>query len=132
MGDIRRLRSSAIWLVLIVAVIALWFLVVNDNDSTTNKDFSAVAAEIQNGTVEKLTIGEDSNTVRVEYVDPDTNDAKSILPGNTTIYEALEAYGVDVSSAPPIDVKAASRWGSWLGALGFLLPTVFLIGIFLF
>ena len=64
MGDIRRLRSSAIWLVLIVAVIALWFLVVNDNDSTTNKDFSAVAADIQNGTVEKLTIGEDSNTVQ--------------------------------------------------------------------
>ena len=132
MGDIRRLRSSAIWLVLIVAVIALWFLVVNDNDSTTNKDFSAVAADIQDGTVQKLTIGEDSNTVRVEYIDPDTNDAKSILPGNTTIYEALEAYGVDVSAAPPIDVKAASRWGSWLGALGFLLPTLFLIGIFLF
>jgi hypothetical protein len=70
MGDIRRLRSSAIWLVLIVAVIALWFLVVNDNDSTTNKDFSAVAADIQDGTVQKLTIGEDSNTVRVQYIDP--------------------------------------------------------------
>ncbi len=132
MGDIRRLRSSAIWLVLIVAVIALWFLVVNDNDSTTNKDFSAVAADIQSGLVQKLTIGEDSNTVQVAYIDPDTKDAKSILPGNTTIYEALDAYGVDIAEAPPIDVKAASRWGSWLGALGFLLPTLFLVGIFLF
>ncbi len=132
MGDIRRLRSSAIWLVLIVAVIALWFLVVNDNDSTTNKDFSAVAADIQAGSVQKLSIGENSNTVLVEYIDPDTNDAKSILPGNTTIFEALEAYGIDVSTAPPIDVQAASRWGSWLGALGFLLPVLFLVGIFLF
>ena len=132
MGDIRRLRSSAIWLVLIVAVIALWFLVVNDDESTTNKDFSAVAADIQAGSVQKLTIGEDSNTVRVEYIDPDTNDAKSILPGNTTIFEALDAYGIDVAAAPPIDVKPASRWGSWLGALGFLLPVLFLIGIFVF
>jgi cell division protease FtsH len=132
MSDIRRLRSSAIWLVLIVAVIALWFLVVNDDESTTSKDFSAVAADIQAGAVEKLRIAEDSNTVRVEYLDPDTKDAKSILPGNTTIYEALEAYGIDVAEAPPIDVKAASRWGSWLGALGFLLPLLFLIGIFLF
>jgi cell division protease FtsH len=132
MGDIRRLRSSAIWLVLIVAVIALWFLVVNDNDSTTSKDFSTVAAEIKAQKVQQLSIGENSQTVRVHYIDPDTNDAKSILPGDTTIYDALEAYGIDVTTAPPIEVKAASRWGSWLGALGFLLPTLFLVGIFLF
>jgi cell division protease FtsH len=132
MGDIRRLRSSAIWLVLIVAVIALWFLVVNDNDSTTSKDFAAVAADINAGKVQNLSIGENSQTVQVHYTDPDTNDAKSILPGDTTIYEALQAYGIDVDNAPPIEVKAASRWGSWIGALGFLLPTLFLVGIFLF
>ncbi len=132
MGDIRRLRSSAIWLVLIVAVIALWFLVVNDNDSTTSKDFAAVAADIDAGKVQRLTTSEDSQTVQVVYLDPDTKDAKTILPSNTTIYDALQAYGVDASSAPPIDVKPASRWGSWIGALGFLLPTLFLVGIFLF
>ena len=132
MGDIRRLRSSAIWLVLIVAVIALWFLVVNDNDSTTSKDFAAVAADINAGKVQRLTTGEDSQTVQVVYLDPDTNDAKTILPSNTTIYDALQAYGVDANSAPPIEVKPASRWGSWIGALGFLLPTLFLVGIFLF
>jgi len=132
MGDIRRLRSSAIWLVLIVAVIALWFLVVNDNDSTTSKDFAAVAADINAGKVQHLSIGESSQTVQVHYIDPETNDAKSILPGDTTIYEALQAYGIDVNTAPPIEVMAASRWGSWIGALGFLLPTLFLVGIFLF
>ncbi len=132
MGDIRRLRSSAVWLVLIVAVIALWFLVVNGNDSTSTKDFAAVAADITSGKVQHLSIGEASQTLRVHYLDPSTNDAKTILPGNTTIYEALAAYGIDAADAPPIEVSAASRWGGWIGALGFLLPTLFLIGIFLF
>ena len=78
MGDIRRLRSSAIWLVLIVAVIALWFLVVNDNDSTTNKDFAAVAADINDWQgAERLSIGENSqHSCGSSIIDPDTNDAK--------------------------------------------------------
>src|SRR5680860_881041 len=132
MGDLRRLRSSTVWLVLIVAVIALWFLVVNNDGSTTNKDFSTVAQEISAGQVQSLEMGEDSNTVRVQYVNPDEDDAKTILPGITTIFEALEAYNVDVTAAPPIEVKAGSRWGSWIGTLGFLLPMLILIGIFVF
>jgi cell division protease FtsH len=132
MGDLRRLRSSTVWLVLIVAVIALWFLVVNNDGSTTNKDFSTVAQEISAGQVQSLSMGEDSNTVQVQYINPDENDAKTILPDNTTIYEALEAYDVDVTAAPPIEVKAGSRWGNWIGTLGFLLPMLILIGIFIF
>ncbi|MCC6944750.1 MAG: ATP-dependent zinc metalloprotease FtsH [Thermomicrobiales bacterium] len=132
MGDIRRLRSGTIWLVLIVAVIALWFLVVDNGDSTTNKDFSAVANDIAAGRVHSLSMSEGSSTVRVKYVDSDVNDAKTILPSNTTIYEALDAYGVDISDAPPIEVKEGSRWGNWIGTLGFLLPMLFLLGLFIF
>src|SRR5215204_298552 len=132
MGDLRRLRSSTVWLVLIVAVIALWFLVVNNDGSTTNKDFSTVAQEISAARVQTLSMSEDSNTVKVQYVDSDENDARTILPENTTIYEALEAYNVDITEAPPIEVKAGSRWGNWIGTLGFLLPMLFLVGIFVF
>ena len=85
MGDLRRLRSSPLWRVLIVAVIALWFLVVDNDESTTNKDFSAVAQEIEAGRVHSLEMTEGSSTVHVNYVDPDVNDAKTILPANTTI-----------------------------------------------
>ncbi len=132
MGDLRRLRSSTIWLVLIVAVIALWFLVVDNGGSTSNKDFSTVAREIEAGRVHSLEMTEGSSTVHVNYVDPDVQDAKTILPANTTIYESLEAYGVDVTEAPPIEVKDGSRWGNWLGTLGFLLPMLFLLGILIF
>ncbi|MGE3797246.1 MAG: ATP-dependent zinc metalloprotease FtsH [Thermomicrobiales bacterium] len=132
MGDLRRLRSSTIWLVLIVAVIALWFLVVDNGESTSNKDFATVAQEIEAGRVRSLEMSEGSSTVHVRYTDPDTNNAKTILPANTTIYESLDAYGVEVTDAPPIEIKEGSRWGNWLGTLGFLLPMLFLIGIVIF
>ncbi|MEZ4531490.1 MAG: hypothetical protein R2855_10740 [Thermomicrobiales bacterium] len=121
MGDIRRLRSSAVWIVLIVASCCAFGSL---SSTTTMRQRTVIflpSLPISRPARQKLMIGEDSEHAGSNaYIDPDTNDAKSILPGNTTIYEALlEAYGVDVATAPPIDVKAASRWGSWLGALRF-------------
>jgi cell division protease FtsH len=115
---------------LIVAVIALWFIVVNNDGSTQRKDFATVAAEINAGKVRKLTQSENSNTVKVEYND-DTNAAKTILPKDTSIVQMLTGYGITPNTVV-VDIKPASRWGNWLGAVGFLLPTLFLIAIFVF
>ncbi|HKG26742.1 MAG TPA: ATP-dependent zinc metalloprotease FtsH [Thermomicrobiales bacterium] len=130
MGDLKRLRSSVVWIILIVAVIALWFIVVNQGGSTPRKDFGTVASEIQAGKVRKLVQTENSSTVKVEYND-DTNTAKTILPDNTSIIEMLQGYGIDPNQVT-VEITAASRWGNWLGAVGFLLPTLFLIAIFVF
>ncbi|HEY7035677.1 MAG TPA: ATP-dependent zinc metalloprotease FtsH [Thermomicrobiales bacterium] len=130
MGDLKRLRSSVVWIILIVAVIALWFIVVNNDGSTHRKDFGTVATEIKAGKVRSLTQNEDSRTVKVEYND-DTATAKTILPSDTSIVDMLTAYGIDPNEVK-VDIKPASRWGNWLGAVGFLLPTLFLIAIFVF
>src|SRR5215217_62887 len=131
MGDLRRVRSSLVWLVLIVAVVALWFIVVNNDNSTQTKPFSEVAAEIQAGDVLRLTQTQNSDTVRVDYIDEDQRQAKTILPPESNLVDVLDSYGVDPNSVE-INVKAVSRCGGWLSALGFLLPTLFLIGIFVF
>ncbi|HEY8445806.1 MAG TPA: ATP-dependent zinc metalloprotease FtsH [Thermomicrobiales bacterium] len=131
MGEIKRLRSSVVWVVLIIAVIALWFIVVNNDSSAPRKDFSAVAAEIKDGKVSRLEQRQGSSTVWVYYKD-DTPKAKTILPSDRTdIFETLSNFGID-PSVVPVDVKPASRWGNWLSAVGFLLPTLFLIAIFVF
>jgi cell division protease FtsH len=130
MGDLKRLRSSVVWIILIVAVIALWFIVVNNDGSTHRKDFGTVAQEIKAGKVRSLTQDEDSRTVKVEYND-DTATAKTILPNDTSIVDMLTNYGIDPNEVK-VDIKPASRWGNWLGAVGFLLPTLFLIAIFVF
>src|SRR6266542_2822455 len=131
MGDLKRLRSGAVWVILVIAVITLWFFVVNGDSSTTTKDFTTVVEEVRNGDVSKLVQSQGSDKVKVVYKNDSTRDAKTILPPDTNLPEVLKNYGVDLNSVD-IEVKAASRWGSWLSAFTFILPTLFLIGIFVF
>ncbi|MGH2534038.1 MAG: ATP-dependent zinc metalloprotease FtsH [Thermomicrobiales bacterium] len=131
MGDLKRFRSSVVWVILIVAVIALWFIVVNGDDSTQTKDFSAVVEEIKAGDVQKLEQAQDSDKIRVIYEADDLAEARTILPPDTNLLEAMDRYDIALD-AVEIEIKEASRWGSWLSALTFILPTLFLIGIFVF
>ena len=50
---------------------------------------------------------------------------------DTNIFDLLTSAGVDPSTIS-IEIKEASRWGNVFSILGFLLPTLFLIGIFVF
>ncbi|MBN9012832.1 MAG: ATP-dependent metallopeptidase FtsH/Yme1/Tma family protein, partial [Rhizobiales bacterium] len=131
MREIRRVRGSFIWLAVIVAVVALWFIVVNNDSSTRTVAFSDVVTEIQSGKVSRLTQTEGSQTVHVDFKDATTHAVKTRLPSNTNLIDALHFYGIDPNTVQ-IDAKAASKWGGWLSALGFLLPTLFLVGIFIF
>jgi len=54
------------------------------------------------------------------------------LPDNSSIYEILKDNGIPPEQFPIIATKGSSQWGSLLGTLGFLLPTVFLVGILIF
>ena len=137
MGDSKWLRSSFVYIILIVAVIALWFTFVNGNGDREKVDFDIVAGAIQNGEVEKLSQTDRNQTVRVQYVEiAGKNDVETRLPPGSTLLQTLEGYGISLAdprySDLTIESKAASRWGGWLSALTFLLPTLILIGIFVF
>jgi cell division protease FtsH len=116
------------WIVLIVAIAALWLIVVNGGNGNTRKDFSQVVEEIQSGQVAKLVQKEDSNSIRVVYKDSSMNNAVTRLPPNTDIISALGEYGVNLNSVQ-IEVQGGSRWGAWLSVLTLLLPMLFLVGI---
>jgi cell division protease FtsH len=128
MNQIRRFRGGAMWIVLIVAIAALWLIVVNGGNGNTRKDFSQVVDDIQAGQVAKLVQKEDSNSIRVVYKDSSINNAVTRLPPNTDIISALKDYGVNLSTIQ-IEVQGASRWGAWLSVLTLLLPMLFLVGI---
>ena len=128
MNQIKRFRGGATWIALIVAIAALWLIVVNGNSGTSKKDFTAVVEDIQAGRVAKLVQTSGSSTVRVDYSDPDVRDATTILPSNTNLIDVLDSYGVDLATVP-IEVKGASRWGAWLSVITLFLPILFLVGI---
>src|SRR5687767_15080398 len=132
MGDSKWLRSSVVYVILIVAVIALWFTFVSGDGDPRRLAFNEVAEDIRAGSVEKLTLTERSQSVKVEYTEASgLNHATTRLPNDADIYETLSYYGLEQNPVA-IETKGASRWGGWLSALTFLLPTLILIGIFVF
>jgi cell division protease FtsH len=130
MTDRKWLRSGVVWLILIIAVAALWFTYVNADRSLRTVDFNTqVVADIKDGHVAKLVTKEGSSTVTVNYTsESGLSDATSRLPPDTNIIDVLQASGIK-ANAVPIEVQAASKWGMVVGALSFLLPTLFLVGI---
>ncbi len=133
MGDSKWLRSSFVYVILVVALIALWITFVNGGDNSRTISFSRVVEDVKAGEVNEIVQTEGSQHLQVDYKEGPS--ATSRLPPETDIYGALRDYGVDLGANPTpvqIDVDPASRWGGFLRAIGFLLPTLVLIGIFVF
>ncbi len=130
MTENKWLKNSLVYLIIIVAVIALWFTVVQTPGNTKTIDVSTVVQKAKAGDVKKITTTSGSSSADVELNDGTKNTFR--IPDNSSIYELLKDNGIDPARYPAISVKGASQWGSLLGTLGFLLPTVFLVGILIF
>jgi hypothetical protein len=66
MGKTKWLRSSFFYIILVIAVVALWFTFVNGDDQTQELTFTEVATQIESGSVARLVQQEDSSVVRVK------------------------------------------------------------------
>src|SRR6185436_4902355 len=72
-----------------------------------------------------------SREITIKYEDSRRRDGESRLPADTNIFQVLSDSGVDPNMVQ-IEINKASSWGSVFGILGFLLPTLFLVGILVF
>jgi cell division protease FtsH len=131
MMNLRRYRPGVIWLGLLVALSLVWFAFARTGDNTASTTITQVVKDAQNKEIARITQVENSRKITVQYKDSKRRDGVSRLPQDTNIFDLLKDAGVDVSSVQ-IDIKEASRWGNVFGILGFLLPTLFLVGIFIF
>jgi cell division protease FtsH len=116
-----------------VAIIVL--VVYQFQQSPTTQDvipINKVANDIQSGLVERIV--EDNNRLRVIY--SDGTERYSHKESETTLVEQLKAFGVSTeqlaASNIKIEVKPPSPWVGVATILGYVLPFLFLAGVFWF
>src|ERR687892_207046 len=135
MPEQRWIRGSLVWIVLIVAVLAMWATFVGNDGAPSARSIGQVAQEVRDGKVQQLVQAEGSREVQVKYrQEAGLRNAVTTIPAETDLLSVLENYGINPAELPPglLEFEPASRWGAWLGALTFILPTLLLIGIFVF
>lgn len=128
-----RNRSSLVYLLLFMAIIVL--VVYQFQQSPTTQDvipINRVANDIQSGLVERIV--EDNNRLRVIY--SDGKERYSHKESETTLVEQLKAFGVSTeqlaASNIKIEVKPPSPLVGLATILGYVLPFLFLAGVFWF
>ncbi len=126
----RWLRNGFIYLLILVAVVAIVVSLVSGGDSKESKDLSFVIAEAKAGNVEKIKV--DGNNLAVTLTN--NTEIESRKEDGASIIDILKSEDVAVggSDGVQVSVSSPSKFGSWLGILISFLPIIIIGGILLF
>src|SRR5579883_1255964 len=126
----RWLRNSFIYLLILVAVIAIAFTLIGTGGGTQSIPISQVITDAKAGRVQKIQVSGDSLTVI------EANNAKfsSRKESSEGIDQMLHDAGLNPGDPgyPAIEVKAPSQLGNWVGLLVNFLPLIIFGAILLF
>lgn len=127
-----RNRSSIIYLLLFVAIISLVVYNFQQPAAQETLTINQVAADIQNGKVER--IEESENDLDITYTTGDQR--KSHKEANSTLVQQLKELGVTTAALQvdkiKLEIKPPSAWLSVATILGYILPFIILAAVFWF
>ncbi len=136
MGDKKWLRSSFVYLIIMMAVLLLFFTILGGsrNDPANTIPISRVLREAAAtpSPIKEILLSNDSDVVHVKYTD--NSDKLSRRESATTDFTSqLRNAGYDFSKGTvELKVNEASQFGGFLNILTFLLPTLLFIGVLVF
>jgi cell division protease FtsH len=129
--DSKWLRNSFVYLIILVAVIALFITMFPASDrEPAYIPISDVVAGVQQGKVRTITVTEDKLTTEFS----DRPKALSRKEHNASVYQLLADGGAskDQVQAVKIEVKDPPQLSNWLGLLANFLPLIFFGAILVF
>src|SRR5687768_10909263 len=118
MPEQRWIRGSLVWIVLILAVLAMWATFVGNDGAPSARSIGQVAQDVRDDKVKTLSQAEGSREVEVVYApEAGRRNAVTTIPADTDLLTVLDNYGIDPATLPSgmIVFEPASRWGAWLG-----------------
>jgi cell division protease FtsH len=126
----RWLRNGFIYLLILVAVVAIVFSFFGRSEGTKSKDVSDVVSDVKEGNVQTLQVSGNSITEVLENGDK----YKSRKEEGSSIYEVLKDSGVsqDQLNDVRIQVNQPSKFGNWFSIVISFLPLIFFGAIIIF
>src|SRR5437762_3565409 len=133
--DTKWLRNSFVYLIILVAIIALFFTVVQQGGTPDVKPIALneLAMRIQRGEIKSIEVTDD-RVVAVASV-PGGNDQRfTTRTGRDNFLDAMHNFGVTPEQLAGVTytVKEPPQISNWLGILVNLLPLIFFGAILLF
>src|SRR4051794_15286328 len=109
----RWMRNSFVYLLILVAVIAIVVAFFRPSSSaSTKEDFSSVIRDAKAGTIQKIDVNGDD--LKITAQDGDQKRTYTSRKENgASLIEILQREQVDVSKIS-VDVKQPSRFGDWV------------------
>jgi len=130
--DTKWLRNSFVYLLIIVALIALFlsFFPSGGGRQPQQESLGDVMQQARQGQIKQIIVQGNSWTVERS----DGVEAQVQADPNTNVYQVMEAAGVPQSQIAKVDVvyQKPAELGNWLSLMLQFLPFVFLAGVFLF
>ena len=124
----RWMRNSFIYLLIIVAVMAIFFTFFGGGSGATEISISDLIAEVKNNSVAEIEVRKDDLTIKTT----DGQTFKSRKEEGVSIFEVLERGGVVDTSNLNITVAGSGGFGNVFGILINFLPIIFFGAILLF
>lgn len=132
--DAKWLRNSFIYLLILVAAVALFLSFFSSGNGKVpgHEPISEVVKQAKQGEIKSILI--DGDNLTIELTDGKTKFTSTKEPGSN-VYQLLKDAGVSneqLDRIEEVDYRKPSDLGNWLGILGTFLPFVFLAGFLLF
>ena len=127
----RWLRNSFIYLLILVAIVAIVLTIfMNNGDDTVDQSLTDFIAQAKAGDVETVKV--DGDELKYDLVGDDIT-YKTKMESGDTVRQILQDAGIKPEEFPEIEIPKSSPWGTIIGLFINFLPVIIIVGIlFLF
>ena len=127
----RWLRNSFIYLLILVAIVAIVLTIfLNNGDETVDQTLEQFVASAKAGEVEKVKV--DGQELKYTLIGDDIT-YKTKMEDGDTVRQVLKDENVDIEDFPEIEIPKSSPWDNIFGLFISFLPVIIIVGIlFLF
>ncbi|MDO8672617.1 MAG: ATP-dependent zinc metalloprotease FtsH [Dehalococcoidia bacterium] len=127
--DSRWLRNSFIYLLILVAVIAIYFTIFPPTAGSQSMDITSVVEEARKGNIQEIQVQGDSLTV----IRKDKEKFTSRKETSASMFDILQKAGIKTADGGvKVTIKEPSQFGNLLGLAINFLPLILFGGVLLF